>query len=107
MLEIQLTQESALLDQFQPKFSLTTNAGYQFHSSMAMASRSGGFNSTGSAALTNFWLNSGNPFGLGAVGAGISVNDEFEKVSRAFEVGFKGSYLDGRLAMNELISIRL
>ena len=50
---------------------------------------------------TDFWLNSGNPFGLGVVGAGISVNDEFDKeVSRAFEVGFKGTYLDGRLAMN-------
>ena len=89
-------------DQFQPKFSLTTNAGNtSFYSSYGYGFRSGGFNSTGSAALTDFWLNSGNPFGLGTVGAGISVNDEFEKeVSRAFEVGFKGSYLDGRLAMN-------
>ena len=89
-------------DQFQPKFSLTTNAGNtSYYTSYGYGFRSGGFNSTGSAALTNFWLNTGNPFGLGAVGAGINVTDEFEKEkSRAFEVGFKGTYLDGRLSMN-------
>ena len=97
-----IDSRSTTYDQFQPKFSITTNAGNtSYYASYGYGFRSGGFNSTGSAATTDFWLNSGNPFGLGVVGAGISVNDEFDKeVSRAFEVGFKGTYLDGRLAMN-------
>ena len=94
-----IDSRSTTFDQFQPKFSITTNAGNtSYYASYGYGFRSGGFNSTGSAATTDFWLNSGNPFGLGVVGAGISVNDEFDKeVSRAFEVGFKGTYLDGSL----------
>ena len=46
----------------------------------------------------HFWFNSGDPFGLGSVGAGLDVNDEYDKeVSEAYEIGLKGNYLDGRL----------
>ena len=97
-----IPSRSKIFEQFQPKIALNTNAGNtSYYMSYGYGFRSGGFNSTGSAALTEFWLNSGNPFGLGTVGAGIGVNDEFKKeVSTAFELGFKGNYLDGRLAVN-------
>jgi iron complex outermembrane recepter protein len=89
--------------QFQPKVALrwdwtdTTSV----YASYGVGFRSGGFNSLGSEAVTEFWFNSGNPFGLGNVGAGLDVNDEYDKeVSQAFEVGLKGNYLDGRLLIN-------
>ena len=51
-------------DQFQPKISLTTSAdNTTVYASYGVGFRSGGFNSSGSAATTDFWLNSGNPFG--------------------------------------------
>ena len=38
------------------------------------------------------------------VSAGLGVSDSFNKeVSKSFEVGFKGRYLDGRLAINGAI----
>ncbi len=89
--------------QLQPKLSLhyRLNESTSFYGSYGVGFRSGGFNSIGSEALTEFWFNSGNPFGLGNVGAGIDVNDEYDKeVSRAIEIGFKGTYLDGRLRVN-------
>ncbi|MDG2061611.1 MAG: TonB-dependent receptor [SAR86 cluster bacterium] len=89
--------------QFQPKLTLTHQASDEtsLYASYGVGFRSGGFNSLGSAATTGFWFNTGNPFGLGNVGANIKVKDDFEKeVSKALEIGFKGSYLDGRLALN-------
>lgn len=90
-------------NQFQPKVALrydwtdTTSV----YASFGVGFRSGGFNSLGSEAVTEFWFNSGDPFGLGNVGANLDVNDEYDKeVSRAFEVGLKGNYLDGRLLIN-------
>jgi iron complex outermembrane receptor protein len=71
------------------------------YASYGVGFRSGDFNSLGSEAVTEFWFNSGNPFGLGSVGAGLDVNDEYDKeVSQAFEIGLKGAYLDGRLKLN-------
>ena len=50
-----------------------------------------------------FWLNSGNPFGLGSWRS-LGVSDTFNKeVSKSFELGFKGRYLDGRLEVNGAI----
>ena len=89
-------------DQFQPKISLTTQGeNTTVYASYGVGFRSGGFNSSGSAATIDFWLNSGNPFGLGVVGAGLGVSDTFKKeVTKSFELGFKGRYLDGRLEVN-------
>ncbi len=89
--------------QFQPKVALRWDwtDSTSLYASYGVGFRSGGFNSLGSEAVTEFWFNSGNPFGLGSVGAGLDVNDEFDKeVSEAFEVGLKGNYLDGRLQVN-------
>jgi len=82
-------------DQFQPKISLTTTAeNTTVYASYGVGFRSGGFNSSGSAALINSQLNI-------PVSAGLGVSDSFNKeVSKSFEVGFKGRYLDGRLAIN-------
>ena len=89
-------------DQFQPKISLTTQGeNTTVYASYGVGFRSGGFNSSGSAATIDFWLNSGNPFGLGVVGAGLGVSDTFKKeVTKSYELGFKGRYLDGRLEVN-------
>ena len=85
-------------DQFQPKISLTTTAeNTTVYVSYGVGFRSGGFNSPGSAALINSQLNI-------PVSAGLGVSDSFNKeVSKSFEVGFKGRYLDGRLAINGAI----
>jgi len=82
-------------DQFQPKISLTTTAeNTTVYASYGVGFRSGGFNSSGSAALINSQLNI-------PVSAGLGVSDSFNKeVSKSLEVGFKGRYLDGRLAIN-------
>ena len=82
-------------DQFQPKISLTTTAeNTTIYASYGVGFRSGGFNSSGSAALINSQLNI-------PISAGLGVSDSFNKeVSKSFEVGFKGRYLDGRLAIN-------
>ncbi len=85
-------------DQFQPKISLTTTAeNTTVYASYGVGFRSGGFNSSGSAALINSQLNI-------PVSAGLGVSDSYNKeVSKSFEVGFKGRYLDGRLAINGAI----
>ena len=82
-------------DQFQPKISLTTTAeNTTVYASYGVGFRSGGFNSSGSAALINSQLNI-------PISAGLGVSDSFNKeVSKSLEVGFKGRYLDGRLAIN-------
>ena len=82
-------------DQFQPKISLTTaGENTTVYASYGVGFRSGGFNSSGSQALINSQLNI-------PVGAGLGVSDSFNKeVSKSFEFGFKGRYLDGRLEVN-------
>ena len=92
--------------QFQPKIALRYDLSESttFYTSYGVGFRSGGFNSIGSQAVTDFWFNSGDPFGLGPVGANLQINDEYDKeVTSAFEVGFKGTYLAGRLAFNGAI----
>ncbi len=93
-------------NQFQPRVALRwdwTDAT-SLYASYGVGFRSGGFNSLGSQAVTEFWFNSGDPFGLGSVGAGLDVNDEYDKeVTQAFEVGLKGVYLDGRLKINSAV----
>ena len=92
--------------QFQPKVALhyEINPSNSIYGSYGVGFRSGGFNSIGSEAVTEFWFNSGDPFGLGSVNAGLDVNDEYKKeVTRSFEIGYKGNYLDGRLVVNGAI----
>jgi iron complex outermembrane recepter protein len=98
-----IPSRDATFNQFQPRVALRWDwiESTSVYASFGVGFRSGGFNSLGSQAVTEFWFNSGDPFGLGSVGAGLDVNDEYDKeVSRAFEVGVKGNYLDGRLLVN-------
>jgi iron complex outermembrane receptor protein len=93
-------------EQFQPRVALRwdTTLSTSLYASYGVGFRSGGFNSLGSEAITEFWFNSGDPFGLGSVGAGLDVNDEYDKeVSQALEVGLKGNYLEGRLTLNAAV----
>ena len=90
-----IPSRSKSFDQFQPKISITTSAeNTTVYASYGVGFRSGGFNSSGSAALINSQLNI-------PVAAGLGVSDTYNKeVSKSFEVGLKGRYLDGRLAVN-------
>jgi len=90
-----IPSRSKSFNQFQPKISLTTQGeNTTVYASYGVGFRSGGFNSSGSAALINSQLNI-------PVGAGLGVSDIFNKeVSKSFELGFKGRYLDGRLEVN-------
>jgi iron complex outermembrane recepter protein len=93
-------------NQLQPRVALRWDAtdSTSLYASWGVGFRSGGFNSLGSQAVTEFWFNSGDPFGVGSVGAGLDVNDEYDKeVSRAVEVGLKGKYLEGRLLVNAAV----
>jgi iron complex outermembrane receptor protein len=90
-------------DELQPKISLRWNANdvWTFFGSWGVGFKSGGFNNQGSQATVDLFFNNpalGAAVGLG--GAGLSISDQFEKeTSSAFEVGFKSTYLDGRLNM--------
>ena len=90
-----IPSRSKSFDQFQPKISITTSAeNTTVYASYGVGFRSGGFNSSGSAALINSQLNI-------PVAAGLGVSDTYNKeVSKSFDAGFKGRYLDGRLAVN-------
>lgn len=101
-----IPSRDATFNQFQPRVALRWDAtdSTSLYASWGLGFRSGGFNSLGSQAVTEFWFNSGDPFGLGSVGAGLDVNDEYDKeVSQAFELGLKGNYLDGRLLLNAAV----
>lgn len=90
-------------EELQPKVSLRWNASdtWTFFGSWGVGFKSGGFNNQGSQATVDLFFNNpaiGAAVGLG--GAGLSISDEFdEETSSAFEIGFKSTYLDGRLNM--------
>ncbi|MDH5737724.1 MAG: TonB-dependent receptor, partial [Gammaproteobacteria bacterium] len=91
-----IPDRDAEFSQFQPKVALRYDVDddTSVYASYGVGFRSGGFNSIGSQAVTDFWFNT-------LVNSGMSVQDEYDKeVTRAFELGLKGSYLDGRLKVN-------
>ena len=112
--------------QLQPKLSLNwkTSEQMSWYASYGYGFRSGGFNSSGSAATVNVFygglcLGPSTPFdtGLGfdlplglpactpdSVRNLTDVNDDYEKeVSKAAEIGFKSTLLDRTLAINGAI----
>ncbi|MCY4357066.1 MAG: TonB-dependent receptor [Gammaproteobacteria bacterium] len=89
--------------QFQPKltWSWLPTDDMTVYASFGVGFRSGGFNAIGTEDLTNFWFNAGFGGPGEAVGAGISVTDEYDKeVSRAYEVGLKSEWMQRRLRLN-------
>jgi iron complex outermembrane receptor protein len=96
-----IPSRSKSFDQLQPKVSLNWKLTDEFalYASYGYGFRSGGFNSTGSAATLlgafgGLALDNGTP-NLQAV------TDDFRKeVSKAAELGFKSSFLDRRLSLN-------
>ncbi|MEO0574899.1 MAG: TonB-dependent receptor [Pseudomonadota bacterium] len=92
-------------EQLQPKVSLSWAAtdSLNLFATYGVGFRSGGFNSIGSQATLDFWLNDNadgtNPGA--AVDAQLLVRDEYEKeVTTSFEVGAKGEFFDRRLRVN-------
>lgn len=81
--------------QLQPKISVTWDVGDEttLFANWGIGFKSGGFNSSGSKATIDLFIND-------AFGTNVGVEDFFRKeTSSAFEVGFKGNYLDGRLTV--------
>lgn len=93
-------------DQLQPKLTLGWAAGENtnIYGSYGVGFRSGGFNSLGTSDLLNFWFNSGFGGPGEAVGAGLTINDDYDKeVSTNIEIGLKTTLLDNRLSFNAAI----
>ena len=92
--------------QFQPKltWSWVPTDDVTVYASFGVGFRSGGFNAIGTEDLTNFWFNAGYGGPGEAVGAGISVTDEYDKeVSRSSELGFKSEWMNRRLRLNAAV----
>lgn len=97
----QIPSRSKSFDQFQPKLSLNwkPNDEWALYGSYGYGFRSGGFNSTGSAATL------AAAFGGLTLDAGTpnlqAVTDDFRKeISKAAEVGFKSRLLQRKLSLN-------
>lgn len=88
-----LPDQQKNFEHLQPKISVTWDASRHltFFGSWGVGFRSGGFNSLGSKATIDLFLNQ-------PLGATINVEDSFKKeTSSAFEAGFKANALGGRL----------
>jgi len=93
-------------DQLQPKVTASwrPNESINVYGSYGVGFRSGGFNSLGSRDLLNFWFNAGSGGPGEAVNAQLIINDEYDKeVSKSFELGLKGEFLDRRLQLNAAV----
>ncbi len=98
-----IPDRSRKFDQLQPKLTARWSAtdNLNVYASYGVGFRSGGFNSLGSADLINFWFNQGFGGAGEAVGAGLTIRDEYEKeVSTNAELGIKMASSDGRLQWN-------
>jgi len=90
-----IADQERAFQQLQPKISLTYDVGEEttLFANWGIGFKSGGFNSSGSEATIDLFIND-------AFGTNVGVEDFFRKeTSSAFEVGFKGNYLDGRLTL--------
>ncbi len=93
-------------DQLQPKLTLSwqPSDALNLYGSYGVGFRSGGFNSLGSRDLLEFWFNAGSGGPGEAVNAQLRINDEYEKeVSKSFELGLKGEFLERRLQLNAAV----
>jgi iron complex outermembrane recepter protein len=88
--------QSEVFEQLQPKITLryAISDTINVFGNWGVGFKSGGFNNQGSAAIVdqNF---------VQFIGAEVQINDQYEKEkSSAFEAGFKGSLLDGRVTFD-------
>ncbi len=91
-----IAPQSETFKQLQPKltFRYSISDDINFYANWGIGFKSGGFNNQGSAAIVdqNF-----NQF----IGTSVLITDLFDKeTSSAFEAGFKGSVLDGRITFD-------
>jgi len=102
-----IPNRSRTFDQFQPKLTWRWAASdaVNVYASWGIGFRSGGFNNLGSAALLEFWFNTGlAPNYVNPVNAQLQVSDEYDKeVSTAAELGVKMRFLDNRLKLNAAV----
>lgn len=88
-------------DALEPKVSISWDASddLTFFGSWGVGFKSGGFNNVGSAATIDLLINGLNALGDPAGNfAPVGISDVFDKeTSSAFEFGFKGNAMDGRL----------
>lgn len=88
--------QSQVFEQLQPKITLryALSDDINVYGNWGVGFKSGGFNNQGSAAIVdqNFVQN---------LGADVTIRDQYDKeTSSAFEAGFKGSLLDGRVTFD-------
>jgi len=92
-----IADKSASFKQLQPKVTLSymPSSSTNIYANWGIGFKSGGFNNTGSSALVNA------NFNIPAIGAGVTINDQFRKErSSAFEAGIKVSLFDNRVTFD-------
>ncbi len=104
-----IPDQQETFEEFQPKVAFTWDAtdNFTLFGSWGVGFKAGGFNNSGSAATVNIFNNGFINGGIGinfADGLGVPlpvITDDFkEETSSAFELGFKGDLMDGRLQLN-------
>lgn len=92
---------SQTFKQFEPKITLSfqPNSRTNIYANYGVGFKSGGFNNQGSAAIVAANFNNGvTP---GTIDADVAISDQYGKeVSDAFEVGVKGSLINGRVTFD-------
>lgn len=86
-------------DQVQPKFSITWDAldNLTAFATAGMGFKSGGFNSQGSQATVDGFINNAVVIGTGGGFSQVNISDTFDdETSWAYEAGLKGTWGDGR-----------
>ena len=91
-----IAPQKETFDELEPKISLTYAASedVKLYANWGIGFKSGGFNSQGSAATVNLFINT-------PLNTNVRISDQFkEETSSAFEVGLKSTFLDDRLSFN-------
>ncbi len=95
-----IKDQEKTFDQVQPKIALRWKASddWTLYGDWGVGFKSGGFNSQGSAATVNAFI---NPVRVAAGFAPVQIRDDFDKeVSDSFELGAKGRLFNGRLTVD-------
>lgn len=91
----------ATFKQLQPKLSLSWQPAenINLYANWGIGFKSGGFNNQGSSAIIDTFF--GDGVTPGTIDGGVTIEDQYDKeVSSAFEVGLKGSALDGAITFD-------